>query len=165
VNHERLTAISRSDVELFFFDEAALLDGHEWEDWLALLTEDVIYEVPATDWPSGGLKSCFSLVADDHARLHSRVKQLIEGWNVGETPPSRTRRLITNVRITSASDAALHVTANFAVYRFRHEIMDTFIGRYENELVLADGQLKIRRRRAVLDHEALRPHGKLTILL
>ena len=160
-----MEGVTPSDVEQFFYLEASLLDGARFEDWLHLLTEDVRYEVPATDWPKGGLKDSFTLVGDDIARLRSRVKQILEGWNLGETPPSRTRRLVTNIRILEASATALQVTANFAVYRFRRDIMDTFIGRYENALVLQDGSLKIQRRRAVLDHEALRPHGMLTIIL
>jgi p-cumate 2,3-dioxygenase beta subunit len=160
-----LADVTLTDVEQFFYLEASLLDAPRFTDWLQLVTEDVRCEVPATDWPAGGLKDSFTLVGDDMARLRSRVKHLLEGWNLGETPPSRTRRLITNVRILETTSTELHVAANFAVYRFRRDIMDTFIGRYENSLVVQDGELKIRRRRAVLDHEALRPHGMLTIIL
>jgi p-cumate 2,3-dioxygenase beta subunit len=57
------------------------------------------------------------------------------------------------------------VTANFAVYRMRFELIDTYVGRYEYTLVRRDGQLKIRERKAILDLEALRPHGKISFIL
>jgi len=43
--------------------------------------------------------------------------------------------------------------------------MDTYVGRYEYTLVQRDGRLKIRARKAILDLEALRPHGKVSIIL
>lgn len=84
-------------------------------------------------------------------------------WPAG--PPSRTRRLISNVRIREAEGDTIRVTANFAVYRMRFEQVDTYVGRYEYTLVARNGALKIRHRRAILDLEALRPHGKVSIIL
>ena len=57
------------------------------------------------------------------------------------------------------------MTANFIVYRIRMEQMDTYVGRYEYQLVRHSGQLKIRERRAILDLDALRPQGKVSIIL
>ena len=95
----------------------------------------------------------------------SRVGQLLGKSAWAENPPSRTRRLISNVRIRDREGDTIRVTANFAVYRMRFELVDTYIGRYEYTLVLRDGVLKIRHRRAILDLEALRPHGKVSIIL
>jgi p-cumate 2,3-dioxygenase beta subunit len=60
---------------------------------------------------------------------------------------------------------AMYVSANFVVYRLRFEQMDTYVGRYEYTLVQRDGRLKIRARKAILDLEALRPHGKVSFIL
>jgi p-cumate 2,3-dioxygenase beta subunit len=93
------------------------------------------------------------------------VKQLLGKSAWAEHPPSRTRRLISNVRIREVTEETIRMTANFAVYRMRFEQVDTYIGRYEYTLVWSDGALKIRQRRAILDLEALRPHGKVSIIL
>ena len=45
------------------------------------------------------------------------------------------------------------------------EQIDTYVGRYEYTLVLQDGTLKIHKRKAILDLESLRPHGKVSIIL
>lgn len=45
--------ITRAQIEDFLFEEAALLDEWRLREWLDLLTDDVVYEVPSTDVPDG----------------------------------------------------------------------------------------------------------------
>jgi p-cumate 2,3-dioxygenase beta subunit len=157
--------IARQTIEDFLYEEAALLDEWRLDEWLDLLTEDATYEVPATDAPDGDPRHTLSLIADDKVRIRSRVAQLLGKSAWAENPPSRTRRMISNVRLRRVEGEQLYVTANFVVYRMRFEHMDTYVGRYEYTLVQRDGRLKIRARKAILDLEALRPHGKVSILL
>ncbi len=160
-----LHTVTRAQIEDFLYDEAALLDEWRLQEWLELLTEDVTYEVPATDMPDGDPQHTLFLIADNAARVHSRVQQLLDKFAWAENPPSRTRRLISNVRIREVTDEAIRITANFAVYRLRFGQVDTYVGRYEHMLVLRDGALKIQKRKAILDLEALQPHGKVSIIL
>ena len=158
-------AITRAQIEDFLYAEAALLDEWRLQEWLELLTEDVTYSVPATDVPEGDAKSTLFLIADDALRVRSRVRQLLGKSAWAENPRSRTRRLISNVRIRETDGETIRVTANFVVYRMRMDQVDTYVGRYEYTLVQRDGQLKIRERKAILDLEALRPHGKVSFIL
>ena len=158
-------AITRQAIEDFLYAEAALLDEWRLDEWLELLTEDATYEVPSTDTPDGDPTQTLSLIADDKTRIRSRVAQLLGKSAWAENPPSRTRRMISNVRIRQVEGEVMHVTANFVVYRLRFEQMDTYVGRYEYTLVQRDGRLKIRARKAILDLEALRPHGKVSFIL
>ena len=157
--------ITRAQIEDFLYEEAALLDAWRLQEWLELLTEDATYEVPSTDTPDGDARTTLFLIADNMERIRSRVKQLLGKSAWAENPPSRTRRLISNVRIQEVAGETIRVTANFAVYRMRFEHIDTYIGRYEYTLVWRNGALKIQQRRAILDLEALRPHGKVSIIL
>ncbi|MCS6924877.1 MAG: aromatic-ring-hydroxylating dioxygenase subunit beta [Candidatus Binatia bacterium] len=157
--------VSREQVEDFLYHEAALLDEWRLEEWLTLLTEDANYFVPSTDVPDGDHRTSLFLIADDAVRLRSRVRQLLGKSAHAETPRSRTRRLISNVRIRGREGETIYVTANFVVYRMRAELVDTYVGRYEYTLVQHDGALKIKERRAILDLEVLRPHGKVSIIL
>ena len=162
---ETQTAVTRQQIEDFLYDEAALLDEWRLEEWLALLTDDAAYYVPSTDTPEGDPKDTLFIVSDDIVRLRSRVKQLLGRFAHAENPRSRTRRLISNVRIRGVEGDTIRVTANFAVYRSRMEQLDTYVGRYEYVLVHKDGKLKIRERRAILDLDSLRPQGKVSIIL
>ena len=157
--------VTRAQIEDFLYEEAALLDAWQLQEWLELLTEDATYEVPSTDTPDGDARTTLFIIADNIERIRSRVKQLLGKSAWAENPPSRTRRLISNVRIREVDGEAIRVTANFAVYRMRFEQVDTYVGRYEYTLVWRHGALKIRHRRAILDLEALRPHGKVSIIL
>jgi p-cumate 2,3-dioxygenase beta subunit len=73
--------------------------------------------------------------------------------------------MISNVRIRKTEGESISVTANFVVYRVRMEQTDTYVGRYEYQLVQRKGRLKIRERRAILDLDVLRPQGKVSIIL
>jgi p-cumate 2,3-dioxygenase beta subunit len=156
---------SRAQVEDFLYQEAALLDEWRLEEWLELLTEDVVYQVPPTDVPEGDSRNTLFIIADDAVRVRSRVKQLLSKAAWAENPHSRTRRMIANVRVLGAEGDNIVVSANFTVHRMRYESVDTYIGHYELKLVRDGEQLRIRERRAILDNEALRPHGKISFIL
>lgn len=160
-----MPAITRQRIEDFLYEEAALLDEWRLNDWLQLLTDDATYDVPSTDEREGDPRTVLFLIADDIRRIRSRVEQLLGKSAWAENPPSRTRRLITNVRIREVKGEHIAVTANFVVYRLRSEQIDCYVGRYEYTLIERAGTLKIYRRRAVLDLESLRPHGKISIIL
>ena len=157
--------IGRAEVEDFLYHEAALLDAWRLDEWLELLTEDATYRLPSNDRPQSDPKSALFTIADDIRRIRARVTRLQDPHAHAESPRSRTRRLISNVRILAVDGDTTRVTANFVVYRMRVEQVDTYVGRYEYTLVRRDGALRIQRRRAILDLEALRPHGKVSILL
>jgi p-cumate 2,3-dioxygenase beta subunit len=156
---------SRQEVEDLLYKEAALLDEWRLEEWLELLSDDAVYEIPPTDVPEGDARNTLFIIADDAVRIRSRVKQLLGKSAWAENPPSRTRRMISNVRVLGADGDRILATANFAVHRMRYESVDTYIGRYDYKLVRVGNELKIKERRAVLDNEALRPHGKISFIL
>jgi p-cumate 2,3-dioxygenase beta subunit len=156
---------SRQQVEDFLYREAALLDEWRLDEWLELLTDDATYQIPPTDVPEGDARNTLFIIADDVVRIRSRVKQLLGKSAWAESPHSRTRRLISNVRVLGAEGDLVLVTANFAVYRMRYESVDTYVGHYDYKLVREGDDLKIRERRVILDNEALRPHGKISFIL
>ena len=157
----------RQEIEDFLFAEAALLDEWRLDEWLALLTDDVTYIVPATDARDADPRTTLSIISDDAKRVRARAEQLLGKHAWAENPPSRTRRLITNVRITGMDGDLILVAANFAIYRHRrHEQAPRqFIGRYRHKLKQTDAGLKIYERRAILDAEELGAMGAVSFLL
>ena len=154
-----------SEIEHFLIDEAALLDEWRLEEWLALMAPDARYLVPSLDAPDADHHDTLFLIADDRRTLASRVRQLLSGTIWAENPRSRTRRLITNVRLLAVEGGEARITANFAVWRFQHEQSDVYVGQYRHVLVRGPSGLLFRERRAVLDLETLRPHGKLSFII
>lgn len=160
------TPITRSDVEEFLYREAALLDRWRLDEWLALFTDDAIYHVPTVGTnPDVPPDNTLFYVADDRARLRERVIRLSKKAAHAEWPRSRTRHMVTNVLIDERGDDELQVSAAFAVYRFKNGISDVYVGSYRYRLGIVDGTLKIREKRSMLDMDALRPQGRVSILL
>jgi p-cumate 2,3-dioxygenase beta subunit len=158
--------ITREEVEDLIYREADLLDSWRLDDWLQLLTDDASYYVPPTDKPEAAHHDTLFIIADDIVRLRERVIRLKDINCHSEYPPSRTRRLISNVRITGLADDMLSVAANFIVYRHRrNEPARVFVGQYRYRLRRQDGHLKIAERRAILDAEELGLMGAVSFIL
>src|SRR5262245_18405408 len=127
--------VTRAQVEDFLYEEAALLDGGRLDDWLALMTDDAVYRVPSNDQPDADPKDTLFIVAHDVHRIRARVARLKKKDAHAADPRSRTRRLITNVRIVERNGNALKLEANFSVTRFRrNDVIRTYIGHYRYEL-------------------------------
>ncbi|VFN00339.1 MAG: p-cumate 2,3-dioxygenase beta subunit [Candidatus Kentron sp. G] len=156
---------TRPEVEDFLYLEAALLDKWRLREWLDLLTDDIDYHIPASDAPHGDGHTSLSLVYDNRERIQARVQQYLDNQVYAENPRSRLRRSISNVRILRQSSDGADIAANFVCYRFTAERMDTFVGHLEYRLVRRNGRIGIRRRRMILDLEALRPQGMLSFIL
>lgn len=157
-------ATLRETVEEFLYHEAALLDAWRLDEWLALFTADGRYFVPTTDLPDGDPRKDLVFIDDDMVRLRARVERLKSRHGHREYPSSRTRRFISNLRI-KFEDGDIVVNSSFLVYRFRLGESSPYIGSYEHRLKRVDGELKIQRRKAVLDMEALSEHGAVSIIL
>jgi p-cumate 2,3-dioxygenase subunit beta len=164
VGNDHSAPALREMVEDFIYHEAALLDAWRLDEWLALFTADGRYLVPTTDLPDGDPQKDLVFIDDDMVRLRARVERLKSRHGHREYPWSRTRRFISNIRI-KVEDGGIVVTSSFLVYRFRLGESSPYVGCYEHRLKRVDGELKIHHRKAVLDLEALREHGAVSIIL
>ncbi len=150
----------------FFFREADLLDRWQLHEWLDYFDPSAHYSVPTTDLPGGDPDRDLFLVHDDRFMLEQRVNSLLTRSAHAEYPHSRTRRIIGNVQAWVASDGNVEATANFAVHRIRNGSMDTYVGQYRHRLIPDEERgYRFAARTAVLDLDALRPHGKVSIIL
>ena len=160
----KFDAALRLEVEDFLYQEAALLDEWRLDEWAELFTEDTRYVVPTTDLPEGDPRKDLVFIDDDIVRLRARVVRLNSRHAHREYPWSRTRRFISNVRITDVSGDEVSVTGSCLVYRVRMRQTDPYVARFFYTLV-RDGGWKIRYRRMELDLEALDAHGAVSIIL
>jgi p-cumate 2,3-dioxygenase beta subunit len=153
-------------VERFLYWEADLLDGWKLHEWLELFGAEGHYLVPATDKPDGEPDRDLFLIQDDRFLLEQRVNSLLTRSAHAEYPHSRTRRMVTNVAACLRDDGRIDATANFAVFRMRGTVTDTYVGQYRHVLE-PDPELGFRfhERKAVLDLLTLRPLGKISIIL
>ena len=150
------------EVESFLVHEAQLLDEWRLEEWIALVTDDVVYQVPVRVNEEVRGESRVTGVRDDsfhldenRASLQMRVDRIGTGFAWAEEPPTRTRHLVGNVRV-AAGDARdeLAVRSNLLLYHTRWDRPEYTVVSCERHDVLrrVDGTLRLARRLAVLDN-------------
>ena len=155
------------DVVEFLYREARLADEARYAEWLALWTEDGVYWVPATTDPGADPQRDLSHVYDNRARLDTRVKLLQTGHRYSQEPPSRMRRLISNIELRAADDGELVAESNFILAELavqaRHE-MHWWVGRTTHRLRRVAGELKMSGKKVVLVNAA-EPLPNLSFLI
>ena len=162
-NSDAVATIPRSSVEDFYYDEADMLDQFRLRDWLDLLTDEVRYRIPirvnrtVRGRSASEVSDSDMLLDEDKRGLTQRVRRLETGLAWAEEPRSRTRHLVTNVRVRPAArENEFSVTSNFIAYRNRLEVeQDFFVGTREDLLRLDGGCLKIASRLVLLDQAVL----------
>lgn len=159
-------------VQLFLTVEAELLDDHRYRDWLGLLSDVIVYQAPVrTSRRSDGRIDAQSNHWFDENRntLELRVRRLETDVNWAEEPPSRTRRMISNVRVVGELEGepnGVRVRSNLLCHRNRRDAhnSDLIAAERHDHLVNEDGHWKLTQRIILLDHATL-PTKNLAIFL
>ena len=159
----------KQEIEDFLYHEADLLDERRYEDWLALVAEDVRYWMPMRrNVKVGEPEREFTRAGQDinwfdegKETLTRRVKQILTGMHWAEEPVSRISHMVSNVQLLEVNPSAAEpveatVKCRFLIYRNRVETeTDFLVGKREDLLCRVDGQWKIARRKIVLDQNVL----------
>lgn len=159
----------KADIEDFLYNEADLLDGRRFKDWLNLFTEDLVYFMPIRRNVKFGQHAerentrqgeGISWFDEDKWTLNKRVDQILTGVHYAEEPLSRVCHMVSNVQIIAerneGSQREIDVRSRFLVYQNRVEY-ETYIfaGKRTDTLRYTDEGWKIARREIILDQNVL----------
>ena len=144
----------------FLVYEAQCLDDNCMEDWLALLCPDIRYEVPIRLTKRRGEDPITPHgwhMNEDFGSLKMRIARLGTKSAWGENPPSRTRRLVGNVRCNAVGPTAIEVTSNLLMYYGRGDVSENTVLAAERSDVLrrTDNGLRLSKRVVLLSHTTL----------
>ncbi|WP_243095600.1 aromatic-ring-hydroxylating dioxygenase subunit beta [Thermus thalpophilus] len=156
----------------FLHHEAELLDEGRYRDWLELVTDDIVYQVPIRmtrerspeGGPSGVSDRMFHL-DEDRTSLEMRVARLETGFAWAEDPPSRLRHFVTNVRVgqprSTERGEEVEVRSNLLLFRSRWDKPEfTFLSAERRDVLRREGgRWKLARRLVILDHSTLPTHN------
>ena len=160
---ELVTAVAQ-----LLYDEAALLDEWRIDEWLTLFHPDAAeYLIPSPEDQSDDPDTTLHLVHDSMTLLSGRVTRLKSKHAHAESPRSRTRRQIANVRVWRGPGELLSRSV-FDVTRVRGGAVDRYVGTYEHQLLpggTQDMPWLIGRRRVLIDHSIESAGGQVSILL
>jgi len=157
------------EVAEFLYREAELLDERRYDEWLALLADDLRYWMPMRrNVKYGEEQREFTREGQDIAwfdegkdTLVRRVKQIQTGIHWAEEPMSRISHLVTNVQIVEAAPSVAEarevtVRCRFLIYRNRVETeTDILVGKREDVLRRESEGWRIARRKIILDQNVL----------
>jgi p-cumate 2,3-dioxygenase subunit beta len=161
--------LTRAAAEDFVYHEAELLDDWRLPEWAALFTSDGTYEITSMnldDPVNASASDSLFIIADDRARLESRARRLMKKTAHAEYPHSKTRHLVSNVRIgPGETSSEYRMKTNFAVYRTKNNQTGIYMGEARYLLVMRDKLWKIKSKRCILDLDTLTDQGRLTIII
>ena len=150
------------EVTQLYNAEARVLDEEDYPGWFKMLTEDLHYWMPAQETvfrkdETDDDPRQMNFYNESLPTLQMRTSRLSTGTAWSENPRTRYRHLITNVEVTDADKAdEFQTRSNFIVYRNRLDREESWlVGKREDRLRRVDGQLKIARRKIILDQNVL----------
>ncbi len=107
------------EVAQLLYREARLLDERLYDEWLAQYTAQCMVWVPAQPEPVDP-RMATGIYLDDRRRMGDRVAMVRTGHLHAQTPPSRTRRMLTNVeQWVDAQADCMVARANFVIWEHR----------------------------------------------
>lgn len=153
-----------NEITQFLYEEAQALDHRRFDTWAAMLAEDIRYTAPLRITRTGPLRNDDIVrnarhFDDDYRSLMGRLGRLGTKSAWAEDPPSRTRRLITNILVRDTDrDDEFAVTSYFLLKRSRYDD-DQYkeISGERRDLLrrLAPGKWEIARREIILDQSVI----------
>lgn len=152
------------EIENFLYNEADLLDDHEYEKWLDLFTEDARYFMPmrrnvsSEEMERENTQERHEMSWFDEGKptLIKRVQQIRTGVHWAEEPFSRISHLVANVRILEHKGDEVKVKCRFIVYRNRMVDEESlFVGKRFDTLRREGGSWKIARREIIMDQSLM----------
>lgn len=148
----------------FLYDEATILDEIRLREWGALLAEDLVYSAPLRQTRSiahyeASIIRTMQHYHDDYRSMMGRIMRLTgtkSAW--AEDPPSRTRRLVTNVMVNTTEKEDEYAVRSYLLImrsRFDFDQYDMISGERRDVLRRNGDSFKLARRETLLDQAVL----------
>ncbi|HEY4277002.1 MAG TPA: aromatic-ring-hydroxylating dioxygenase subunit beta [Conexibacter sp.] len=149
-------------VSEFLHHEAELLDAYRFAEWLELFSTEIEYRMPVRTTQflvDGEGFNDFDFFVDDHQTLMTRIKRLETEFAWAETPPSRTRHFVSNLRLTRDEESGeLAARINFLVTRTRQDLDYQMFTGVRHDRLIPDGDgtsFKVARRTILVDQTVI----------
>lgn len=132
-------------VTAYIWEEADLLDHREYQDWLKLWTDAGQYVIPI-DPDTTDYDNTLNYANDNATMRRMRVERLGSGESVSTTPPSRTVRNVSRVRILNAADGKVEARAAQFLVEYHNGTLRQYAADVTYELVTSEDGFKLDRK-------------------
>jgi ethylbenzene dioxygenase beta subunit len=173
VDGQPVDAGTAYEIETFLKREARLLDSERYDDWLALMAEDIHYWMPAIESRrranNGGathLPGRMALFDDYLEHLQKRVARFKQPTAWAEDPPTRHVHVINNIEAYKGeAENEYIVYSTFVNYRSRVEHdNDLLIGRRSDVVRRTSEGLRLAKRKITITQTVLQAKNLNTFL-
>lgn len=148
----------------FLYLEARLLDEIRLKEWGATLAEDLVYAAPLRETRPLAQQAASVIRSvqhyhDDYRSVMGRIMRLTatkSAW--AEDPPSRTRRMVSNVLVEATDKPDEFVVRSYLLVtrsRFNFDEFDLISGERRDVLRRSGDSFKLSRREILLDQAVL----------
>lgn len=152
--------ITAPEVDDLYRREILLLQGRDFEGWLALFDPELEYRVPSTTIVDRGdgpatVPGELGHYDDTLDTLRVRTQKILNKQSWSEYPPSRIRYFVQLLDLRPGADGTTTAVSNLLVMQARESVEQTFSGERLDDLLWTEGALRIRRRTVHLDRPYL----------
>lgn len=137
-------------VERFLTLEAALMDQHQYDRWMALWQEkDALYWVPCNSDdqdPATGI----AIIYDNYAGLLERMMRLKDKTAHAYRPLAKLVRSLSGIVTTAVEGNEIEVVSSFVLGESRVGVQNIWLGRSIHRLVDTDEGYRIRSKKVLL---------------
>ncbi len=172
MNQPVVTPELQHDIEQFYYREARMLDGRQYQQWMALLTQDIAYIIPSrvntmvnnrdrgkeemisVERELEGVDSDGCPIREEGiAIIMMRVERAFKMNSWSENPPARTRRMVGNVEVMEQDGDNLTIYSNFHMNYARPGSRNfLYSGQRRDKLKKIEGGYQIAHREIILDY-------------
>jgi 3-phenylpropionate/cinnamic acid dioxygenase small subunit len=128
----------------FLYLECRLADEARYAEWEDLWDDEALYWVPMHE--DADPEREVSYIYDNRPRIVKRIAQLKTGYRHSQTPPSKMRRLLSNLEVIENPKGAadtVTIASNFVLFEYRFA-MTIWAGRYVHTIATGGPTLKLR---------------------
>lgn len=151
-------------IEALIYREAQLLDDKTFDEWLGLLTEDILYWAPLKRGQTED-EVYNSLFYEDLLTLRIRIERLSAARVFSQEPVSFCQHVLQRPAITSADSGLFETRTPFVYVESRLDEQIVLAGSLHHQIVTNDqGEQQIRRKRIeLLNRDAALPSIQLLV--
>lgn len=120
-------------VERFLYREAELMDSHQFDEWLALWSEDCLYWMPSPESEKDAVHNV-SVIYDRRKDLEHRIGRLRGRFAFAQQPKSRLTRVLSNIVVGEEQGGQVTVTSKFVLGELRQHRTNVLFGVNEHSL-------------------------------
>lgn len=139
----------RYELEELLYDYVQTIDDDRLEEWPDFFVDDCEYKIIPRENTDLNLPAAI-IFCDSKGMLHDRIVALRKA-NI--YPEHYSRHIVSNLRVVNESDGIIHAESNYLVLQTRMD-GETRIynaGKYIDQVVRVDGQLKYLKKTCVFD--------------